>query len=405
MEERKTMIIKPSIRSNVFLNAHPKGTRQFVQSLIDEAKTLPTFEGPNNVLIIGGSSGYGLSSRVALAVSAGANTLNVSFEAAPSAKRTGTAGYYNNIHFQQLMKDSNQIHLDIVADAFSAETQQKTIQVIKESFGKIDLVIYSLAAGARPNPETGALIRSALKPIGQPLDGETIDVATREVKQLHMDPATQEDIDNTIFVMGGSIWETWMHALAEADVLNKGVKTVSYTYVGSGSMDKIYRAGTIGKAKDDLEETALRMHPWLQNTYDGEAIISSSKAVVTKASVFIPGIPAYIACLFEVMKDKGVHESTLKHKHRLFMEMIYGQQRIIDDKHRIRIDHLEMREDVQKETLKKLEASEGHILELQGTQDFIDEFYNIHGFGYPTVNYEEDIELEAFDTSNATIYT
>lgn len=399
------MIVKPSIRSNVFLNAHPKGTKAYVKSLIEEAKTLAPFDGPKKVLIIGGSSGYGLSSRVALAVASNASTINVSFEGAPSDKRTGTAGYYNNIHFQTLMKDYGQKHIDVVADAFSKDTQEKVIQLIKTHFGRVDLVIYSLAAGARPDPTTNTLIRSALKPIGEALEGETIDVATKELKPLYMEAATEEDILNTVFVMGGSAWREWMEALDQADVLAEKVKTISYTYVGSGSMDKIYRSGTIGRAKDDLEKTARDMNEWLKVTYQGEALISSSKAVVTKASVFIPGIVSYISCLFDVMKEKGVHESTLKHKYRLFKDMVYGNGRKLDNLGRIRIDHYEMQEDVQKRTLKLLETSKQSILSLNGTQEFIKEFHQIHGFEMDDVHYDEDIDIQSLDLKDINIIT
>ena len=397
------MIIRPSIRSNVFLNAHPKGIKTYIQKLFNEAALLDTFNGPKNILIIGGSSGYGLASRVALSVATNANTINVSFESAPSEKRTGTAGFWNNVYFLEEAKKLGTKHMDIIADAFSDKTKQEVVDVIKREFGKVDLVIYSLAAGARPNPETGNLVRSALKPIGSPLDGDTIDIATKTLKSLHMDAATEEDIKNTVYVMGGSDWESWLHHLDQADVLNQGIKTISYTYVGSGSMDKIYRAGTIGKAKDDLEATSLRMQSWLKEKYQGESLISSSKAVVTKASVFIPGITSYIACLFDVMKEKGVHESTLQHKHRLFKDMVYGDLRRVDALHRIRIDHYEMQEDVQKETLEKLEQSQDHLLELQGTKDFIDEFYHIHGFEFDNVNYDEEIDLSSYTFDHINI--
>ncbi|MGB0417809.1 MAG: hypothetical protein ACPGCR_03450, partial [Acholeplasmataceae bacterium] len=185
------MIIRPSIRSNVFLNAHPKGIKTYIQKLFNEAALLDTFNGPKNILIIGGSSGYGLASRVALSVATNANTINVSFESAPSEKRTGTAGFWNNVYFLEEAKKLGTTHLDIIADAFSDKTKQEVINVIKREFGKVDLVIYSLAAGARPNPETGDLVRSALKPIGSPLDGDTIDIATKSLKSLHMDAATE----------------------------------------------------------------------------------------------------------------------------------------------------------------------------------------------------------------------
>ena len=390
------MIIKPSIRSNVFLNAHPKGIQAYIQTLFHEAQSFQKFKGPKNVLIIGGSSGYGLASRVALAVSSGANTLNVSFEGAPSDKRTGTAGFWNNVYFLEEAHKLGTKHIDVIADAFSETTKKEVIARIKKEFGKIDLVIYSLAAGARPNPETGDLVRSALKPIGEPLDGDTIDVATKSLKPLHMDAATEEDIKNTVYVMGGSDWESWITHLDQANVLDHNLKTISYTYVGSGSMDKIYRAGTIGKAKDDLEATSLRMHAWLKEKYHGESLISSSKAVVTKASVFIPGITSYIACLFDVMKEKGVHETTLAHKHRLFKDMVYGDLRRVDNLHRIRIDHYEMQEDIQEATLNKLDKAQANIVDLQGTHDFVREFHHIHGFEFDHVNYEEDIDLSSF---------
>jgi len=390
------MIIKPSIRSNVFLNAHPKGIQAYIQTLFHEAQSFQKFKGPKNVLIIGGSSGYGLASRVALAVSSGANTLNVSFEGAPSDKRTGTAGFWNNVYFLEEATKLGTKHIDVVADAFSETTKKEVIARIKKEFGKIDLVIYSLAAGARPNPETGDLVRSALKPIGEPLDGDTIDVATKSLKPLHMDAATEEDIKNTVYVMGGSDWESWITHLDQDNVLDHNLKTISYTYVGSGSMDKIYRAGTIGKAKDDLEATSLRMHAWLKEKYHGESLISSSKAVVTKASVFIPGITSYIACLFDVMKEKGVHETTLAHKHRLFKDMVYGDLRRVDNLHRIRIDHYEMQEDIQEATLNKLDKAQANIVDLQGTHDFVREFHHIHGFEFDHVNYEEDIDLSSF---------
>ena len=390
------MIITPSIRSNVFLNAHPKGIQAYIQSLFKEAETFQKFSGPKNVLIIGGSSGYGLTSRVALAVASGANTLNVSFEGAPSDKKTGSAGFWNNVYFLEEAKKLKTKHVDIVADAFSEQTKKEVIDRIKKEFGKVDLVIYSLAAGARPNPLTGELVRSALKPIGEPIDGDTIDVATKTLKPLHMDAATEEDINNTVYVMGGSDWESWITHLDQANLLDQRIKTISYTYVGSGSMDKIYRAGTIGKAKDDLEATSLSMNVWLREKYQGESLISSSKAVVTKASVFIPGITSYIACLFDVMKEKGVHETTLAHKHRLFKDMVYGDLRRVDYLHRIRIDHYEMQEDIQESTLNKLKEAKANIVNLQGTHDFVKEFYHIHGFEFDHVNYEEDIDLNDF---------
>ncbi len=395
------MIIKPSIRSNVFLNAHPEGCKAFVHNTIQNAKQLPSFEGSKNVLIIGGSSGYGFASRVALAIGAQANTINVSYESAPSNKRTGTAGYYNNIHFQQAMHGNGQTHIDIIMDAFSPETKALACELIKKEFGQVDLVIYSLASGARPDPVTQTLIRSALKPIGQSIEGETLDVATESIKSIFLEPATEEEIKNTVFVMGGSDWESWIQKLDEEKLLAPKAKTISYTYVGSNTMDKIYRSGTIGRAKDDLEATAIRLNQLLKS-YDGEALISSSKAVVTKASVFIPGITAYIGCLFDVMKEKGIHETIVEHKHRLFKDMVYGSKRLTDATGRIRIDHYEMQEDVQKETIDKFQ--ENDILTLQGTKEFLKEFYQMNGFSFDHIDYEQDLDIDAFDVTHTRVF-
>lgn len=397
------MIIKPSIRSNVFLNSHPKGSEKYIDLLFKEASELEKFKGPRNVLIIGGSSGYGLSTRVALVESCSSNTINVSFEAPPRGKRTGTAGFYNNINFQKKISDRDSKHIDFVADAFSFNTKEKVARAIKENFGKIDLLVYSLAAGARPNNETGTLVRSSLKPVHSSLEGETIDVATKTVKKIFVEKATKEEIDNTVFVMGGSDWSDWVNFLEKKQLLNKGFKTISYTYVGSGSMDKIYRSGTIGKAKDHLEDTALLLNEMISKKLNGEALISSSKAVVTKASVFIPGIPAYVSALFDVMKRKGLHETTLQHKHRLFKDMVYGNKRITDEKNRIRVDHYEMQKDVQEDTLKLLKEKTNNLFEIKGTKNFIDEFYNIHGFRFDNVDYDEDLEIENYDLKGLNI--
>jgi len=390
------MIIKPSIRNNVYLNAHPKGCEAFVNSLSEEAKDLPDFAGPKRVLIIGGSSGYGLASRVALAQNAHASTINVSFEKRPSGKRSGTAGFWNNIAFLKQAKTLDSAHYDIIGDAFSEDIKKRTMQKIKETFSRVDLVVYSLAAGARPDPETGKLVYSSLKPIGEPLVGRTIDVANKKMKDIRISPATREEIDNTVYVMGGSDWKAWLEALDAAGCLSERAKTVSYTYVGSGSMDRIYRGGTIGKAKEDLEKTARDMDVWLQEKYNGEALISSSKAVTTKASVFIPGITTYMACLFDAMKEKGTHESILTHKHRLFKDMVYGSKRRTDSLGRLRMDHYEMDADVQEKTLSCVQKHQDEsVFALSGTKHFLEEFHHIHGFGYDHIDYEEDLDLDA----------
>lgn len=389
------MLIEPSIRSNIFLNAHPMGCEKAVIDQINEIKTKPTFAGPKKVLIIGGSSGYGLSSRIALAYSCNSDTINISFETPPKGKRTGTAGWWNNIYFQKYAKETHNLHKDFVGDAFSKQMKTDVINYIKESFGKLDLVIYSLASGARFNEESGNLIKSSIKAIGSDAVGKTIDLADLTVKELIIGTATEEEVKDTVYVMGGSAWSEWIDTLVQQDLVNPGFKTISYTYIGGPTTDKIYRGGTLGKAKEDLEKSAEKMNEILQAKYHGEALISSSKAVVTKASVFIPQMPVYVSCLFDVMMRHNVHESILMHKYRLFKDMVYGNKRIIDDQKRIRLDHLEMEPAIQKETIAMMEnLSEKELFELKGTKVFIDEFYHIHGFGYDEIDYDVETDLD-----------
>jgi enoyl-[acyl-carrier protein] reductase / trans-2-enoyl-CoA reductase (NAD+) len=389
------MDIKPSIRSNIFMNAHPLGCQQYILDQVNQIKTFEPFKGPKNVLIIGGSSGYGLGSRIALAFKANSNTINVSFETAPRQNRTGTAGWWNNIYFQQFAKETGNIHKDFVGDAFSTEMKQQVVNYIREHFKTVDLVIYSLAAGARKDELTGNIIKSHIKTIGAPAEGKTIDIADLSIKDLTIQPATEEETKETVFVMGGSDWRHWIETLDQAGVLSEGVKTISYTYIGGSITDTIYRGGTLGKAKEDLEKQAETMNQLLSSKYHGEALISSSKAVVTKASVFIPKMPIYVSCLFEVMTKYGVHESILEHKYRLYKDMVYGNKRITDSLKRIRLDHLEMDEKIQKETAQLMDKyTDESLFELPGTKKFLKDFHQIHGFQLEGIDYDKDVDME-----------
>jgi len=390
------MILKPSIRSNIFTNAHPHGCELNVSKQIEEAKNLEPFIGPKNVLIIGGSSGYGLSSRIALAYGAQANTINVSFESGPKGNRSGSAGWWNNVFFQKRVKETKQTHKDFVGDAFSSEMKAEVINYIKNEFGKIDLVIYSLAAGGRRDEKTGEVVKSHIKTIGTEASGKTIDIADVSIKDLVVHPCNEEEIKETIFVMGGSDWRDWIVALDDNECLNQGIKTISYTYIGGPTTDKIYRGGTLGKAKEDLESKAIFMNALLNQKYKGEALISSSKAVVTKASVFIPQMPIYVSCLYEVMMNHHVHETILEHKFRLFKDMVYGKKRIVDDYGRIRIDHLEMAQDIQDETIHLMHhISDESFFKLEGTKRFLNEVFQIHGFSYDEVDYDKPVDMES----------
>ncbi|MDI6453313.1 enoyl-ACP reductase FabV [Peloplasma aerotolerans] len=389
------MIIKPSIRSNFFTNAHPLGCKQNVVNQINEAKKYPKFKGPKNVLIIGGSSGYGLASRIALAYGAGSNTINVSFENDPKGSKTGSAGWWNNIYFQEFAKETGNIHKDFVGDAFSLDMKNEVVKFVKENLGNLDLVIYSLASGGRLNYETNELIRSHIKAIGEEAEGKTIDIIERKIRDLKVATATEQDIEDTIFVMGGSDWNDWIDILDDHQILNHRCKTIAYTYIGGPTTEKIYRGGTIGKAKEDLENHAKVMNQLLKTKYEGEALISSSKAVTTKASVFIPQMTIYVSCLFDVMVRRNVHETILGHKYRLFKDMIYGSNRITDQENRIRLDHLEMDEAIQEETIKLMTSSTNdEILSLKGTDMFLKEFYQINGFEFDNIDYEKEVDLD-----------
>jgi enoyl-[acyl-carrier protein] reductase/trans-2-enoyl-CoA reductase (NAD+) len=389
------MIIKPNIRFNYFTNAHPLGCRENVLNQINRVKELGSFDCPKNVLIIGGSSGYGLASRIALAYGGKANTVNVSYESEPRGKRTGSAGYWNNVFFNHFSKETGQIHKDFMGDAFSQDMKTQVSNYIKEHFGTIDLIIYSLAAGARKNEQTGEVVRSQIKSIGQRVVGKTIDVASLSVQESIVEPATQAEIEDTVFVMGGGDWQDWLKHLDREEILSHHVKTIAYTYVGGPNTEAIYRKGTMGKAKEDLEAKALDMNQWLGEKYQGEALISSSKAVVSKASVFIPQMAVYMSCLLEVMRKHQVHESIIEHKYRLFKDMVYGDKRITDDQGRIRLDHLEMDDKIQKETLDLMKRrSDQAILESAGAKEFLQSFYEINGFQVQGIDYDDDVDTD-----------
>lgn len=389
------MIIEPSIRSNICINAHPVGTRRFVERQIEEAKSLGSFRGPKNVLIIGGSSGYGLSSRIALAFCANASTINVSYEQPPSGKRTGLAGWWNNIHFQELAAKTGNVHKDFLADAFASKTKQDVADYIESTFGTIDLLVYSLASPVRFNEQTGQLVRSAIKSLGDDVVGLTIDVSDLSVRELTVTGGTNEEVEDTIYVMGGSDWREWIRVLSERKLLNHGFKTISYTYVGGPSTEAIYRGGTLGKAKEDLENAASIMNAKLKNDLSGEALISASKAVVTKASVFIPQMPVYVSCVYDVMLEKGLQESILAHKHRLFKDMVYGNARLSDEKNRLRIDAWELAPDVQAAAIDRMKNTpRERLTELPGAKLFVEEFYQLNGFRMEGVDYSLDVDMD-----------
>ena len=385
------MVIKPMIRSNICMNAHPAGLAREVQSQIDYVRERRRIDGPTRVLVIGGSAGYGLASRIVAAFGCGAATVNVAFERPASEKRTATAGWYNTEYFEKQARDEGIEAATIYGDAFSDEIKDETVALLRR-WGKVDLIVYSLAAPVRTDPKTGVTHRSVLKPIGEPLTARTIDMMSGEFKTVSAEPATEEEIRDTVKVMGGEDWELWIDRLLAEGLLDREAKTVAYSYVGPELVKRVYREGSIGKAKEHLEATAKRLTGKLGEV-EGAAYVSVNKAVVTRASSVIPVVPLYGVILFRVMKEMGLHEGPIEQIYRLFADRLYADGDVpVDEEGRIRIDDWEMRDDVQKRVGELFETvDETNLAELTDIEGYRREFLKIHGFGVDGVDYDADV--------------
>ncbi len=386
------MVIQPKVRGFICTTAHPVGCAKHVQEQIDYVKAQGKVDGPKKVLVIGASTGYGLASRIATAFASGAATLGVFFEKQASDNRTATAGWYNTAAFHRAAEEAGLYAKSINGDAFSDEIKAETIRTIKEDLGEVDLVVYSLASPRRTHPKTGESFSSVLKPIGKPFTNKTVNFHTGEVTQVSLEPATEEEIRQTVAVMGGEDWEMWIHALNEAGVLADSAITVAYSYIGPELTKAVYRDGTIGRAKDHLEATARKLDEYLQGK-GGHAYISVNKAVVTQSSSAIPVVPLYISLLFQVMKDKGLHEGCVEQMYRLFANRLYnGGQTPVDDKGRIRLDDWEMRGDVQEQVASLWDQVNSENLEkLTDIEGYRREFMKLFGFGLQGVDYDADV--------------
>lgn len=386
------MIIKPRTRGFICTTAHPAGCAQQVQNQMNYVKHQPAIQGPRNVLVIGASTGYGLSSRIVAAFGAGANTIGVYRDGESAKGRTASAGWYNSAAFEQAARESGRKSVSVIGDAFSAETKQKTIETIRAELGQVDLVIYSVASARRPDPQTGELNNSVLKPIGKPYSNKTVNFHTGEVSEITIEPATADEIAATVAVMGGEDWQMWIDQLQTAGVLAPDAITVAYSYIGSEITQAIYREGSIGRAKDHLEATACQLNEQLATT-GGRAYVAVSKALVTQSSSAIPVVPLYVSALYKVMKEKGLHEGTIEQMYRLFA-LLYGQSETpVDAKGRIRIDDLELRVDVQEEVARLWsEVTTEHIYELTDLEGYRREFFQLFGFETEGVNYEADVD-------------
>ncbi|GAA0875277.1 trans-2-enoyl-CoA reductase family protein [Wandonia haliotis] len=386
------MIIEPRMRGFICLTSHPVGCEKNVLNQIEYTRKKGIIDGPKKVLVIGASTGFGLSSRITSAFGANAATIGVFFEKPPSSGKTASPGWYNSAAFQKEAANAGIYAKSINGDAFSDAIKKKTIDLIKQDLGKIDLVIYSLASPVKTNPKTGITHRSVLKPIGQTFSNKTVDFHTGIVSDVTIEPCSEEDIANTVEVMGGDDWKLWIQALIDADVLADQAMTLAYSYIGPQVTKAIYREGTIGKAKDHLEATAFEIQDLLK-PLEGSAFISVNKALVTQASSAIPVIPLYISLLYKTMKEKDLHEGCIEQINRLFRERLYIKDEIpLDTKGRIRIDDWEMREDVQNEITKLWKLADTSTLpEIGDLNGYKSDFLNLFGFGFDGVDYNEDV--------------
>lgn len=396
------MIIQPKIRGFVCVTAHPKGCEARVRQEIEVAKaakasnrecgsTAPTACGPKKVLVIGASTGYGLSTRIAAAFGHDAATLGVFFERPSMKGKPASAGWYNSVAFEKAAHEAGRYAKSINGDAFSNEIKAQTIETIKADLGQVDLVVYSLASPRRTDPETGETYKSCLKPIGQSFTNRTLDTDRSEVAEVTIEPAEGDDVAHTIKVMGGEDWELWMKALNEAGVLAPGAKTVAYSYIGPEITWPVYTNGTIGAAKKDVERAARA----ITEAYDCSAYVAVNKAVVTQASSAIPVVPLYISILFKVMKAKGTHEDTIEQMVRLLNERLYAEELQLDEESRIRVDDWEMAPDVQAAVAEVWpEITTETLNELSDYKGYQDNFLALFGFGLPGVDYDEDVEVE-----------
>lgn len=391
------MIIEPKIRGFICTTAHPEGCAEHVQQWINYVKQNGQLEqGPKKVLVIGASTGYGLASRIEAAFGSGAKTIGVSFEKPASGKRTASAGWYNTAAFEQAAQSAGLYAKSFNGDAFSDELKQQVIDTIRDDWqGGVDLVIYSIASPVRKDPKTGETHRSVLKPIGQTYTNKTVDMMTGVVSEVSLEPATEEDIAATVKVMGGEDWLWWMEALQQAGVLADQVKTVAYSYIGPALTYPIYREGTIGRAKEDLEASVTKIDSLLAAVH-GKAYVSVNKALVTQASSAIPVVPLYLAILYKIMKKAGLHEGCVEQMTRLFKERLYHPDGVaLDDKGRIRIDDWEMRPEIQQAVDQIWTQVSADNLDsetdLAGVKS---DFYKLFGFDIPGVNYQQDVDAE-----------
>lgn len=387
------MVIKPKIRGFICTTAHPVGCAEHVREQVEYVKGQKPVDGPKRVLVIGSSTGYGLASRIAAAFGAGADTIGVCFERPASDSRTGTAGWYNTVAFEELAREAGKKAFTVNGDAFSDEIKSEVIDLIRRELGQVDLVVYSLASPRRTHPKTGESFSSVIKPVGRSFTSKTVDVNSEKVTEVTIEPATEDEVRQTIGVMGGEDWEMWIDAMLEAGVLAENATTIGYSYIGPELTFPIYREGTIGQAKNDMERASRNLNEKLGAT-GGRSFISVNKALVTQSSSAIPVVPLYISILYKVMKEHGNHEGCIEQMYRLFADRLYtGGETPTDDQGRIRLDDLEMLPEIQSDVMSRWEQiNSDNIASLASIDGYKDDFLHLFGFGFDGVDYDADVD-------------
>ncbi|WP_318471664.1 enoyl-ACP reductase FabV [Photobacterium leiognathi] len=399
------MIIKPKTRGFICTTTHPVGCEENVKEQIAYTKAQgPIANAPKRVLVVGSSSGYGLSSRIAAAFGGGAATIGVFFEKPGTEKKPGTAGWYNSAAFDKFAKEECLYSKSLNGDAFSNEAKQKTIDLIKEDLGQVDMVIYSLASPVRKLPETGEVVRSCLKPMGETYTATAVDTNKDVLIEASIEPATEQEVADTVTVMGGQDWELWIDALSDAGVLADGCKTVAYSYIGTEITWPIYWHGALGQAKMDLDRAAKELNEKLAKT-GGSANVAVLKSVVTQASAAIPVMPLYIAMVFKKMREEGVHEGCMQQILRMFNERLFkadGTVAEVDGENRLRLDDWELREDIQQHCRDLWpNVTNENLFDVADYQQYKDEFLKLFGFGIESVDYDADVNPEVnFDVQD-----
>ena len=385
------MIVKPKVRGFICTTAHPSGCKKNIENQIAYTKSKGEFNGPKKVLVIGSSTGYGLASRISLAYGAKADTLGIMFEKNATEKRTATPGFYNTKAFEEVAAKDGLYAKTINGDAFSKEIKDKTIEMIKSDLGKVDCVIYSLAAPRRTMAD-GTIYSSVLKTVGEAFTEKNLDLRTNQITTATIEPATDEEVEATVKVMGGEDWIDWIDALSLAGVLEDNAITVAYSYIGPKLTYPVYCHGTIGKAKEHLYTSSLKIN----DKYKGKlkAYVSVNKALVTQASCAIPIVPLYITILYKVMKEMGIHEDCIMQMNRLFREKLPSADTNTDSEGRIRLDDFELREDVQNkvsEIWKTIDSD--NLTQYVDLDGYWDSFYQMFGFRFEDIDYDADVQI------------